>query len=33
MLHIIKAHEPSVTLFSRDGEVRVFKSHRLREIS
>lgn len=26
-MHIIKAHEPSVTLFSRDGEVRVFKSH------
>jgi hypothetical protein len=25
-MHIIKAHEPPVTLFSRDGEVRVFKS-------
>ncbi|MEX3983977.1 hypothetical protein AB4Y45_33870 [Paraburkholderia sp. EG287A] len=25
-MHIIKAHEPSVTLFSNDGDVRVFKS-------
>jgi hypothetical protein len=25
-MHVIKAHEPAVTLFSRDGEVRVFAS-------